>query len=164
MMFYTGEDLTQKKRDHLAAGNGTLATLNEKKFQKRKSEKDMRAMLPMMAGDNDKKNKNNFQQQGRYFDEGKIFYRGIEHSNEPSFTNHSNNNKSDLGIHNLPDVVSGTTFASPDSMKIEMQETVKVEDMIEGNSSFATLSIRKLRKAVIPLLNSPKLFFKFNVS
>ena len=156
MMFYTGEDLTQKKRDHLAAGNGTLATLNEKKFQKRKSEKDMRAMLPMMAGDNEKKN--NFQQQGRYFDEGKIFYRGIEHSNEPSFTNHSNNNKSDLGIHNLPDVVSGTTFASPDSMKMEMQEAVKVEDMIKGKVLLQPYPSVKLRKAVIPLLNSPNSF------
>ena len=86
-MFYTGKDLTQK-HGRLPATNSTLASLNEKKFQKRKSEKDLHSLMFPNGSPATTINGG-----GRYFDEQEIFYR----------------EEVTPGYHpNLPDVVSGT--------------------------------------------------------
>lgn len=92
-MFYTGEDLTQK-HGRLPSSNSTLASLNEKKFQRRKSEKDIHNLM-FPHGSPTKVNG------GRHLGEHETFYREVENPIVKS--------DNESGFHpNLPDVVSGT--------------------------------------------------------
>ena len=93
MMFYTGEDLSQP-HGPLPTSNGTLATLNQKKFQRRQSEKEM-ALLS---------------EDGKYFDDSQIFYREKEiqllHKDKELNNEAQKHNTDFRSTDNLPDLVT----------------------------------------------------------
>ena len=132
MMFYTGEDLTQK-HGRLPATNGTLATLNEKKFQKRNSEENMRSsMFPIGTSTTN----------GRYFGDHDTFYRE-EAIKESERFDQVRQIEHENGFQNLPDVVSGTAPRNNGSMTFSKTEKFDRNRIIDLRSSNTTPEPRK---------------------
>eukprot|EP00111_Clytia_hemisphaerica_P010218 TCONS_00029865-protein len=110
MMFYTGEDLSQP-HGPLPTSNGTLATLNQKKFQRRQSEKEMTLIS----------------EDGKYFDDSQIFYREKEvklTQKDKELNSDAEKYKSDFrSTDNLPDLVTESEIRAQSVTQVESFST-----------------------------------------